>query len=102
MSDLKLKEIINGYHVRRLTAGECVSFLDLMDQRTSRGEGSPQDDIRDMAAACAIGVVDADNKKVNSDPAYWLDNETLDVVNQCGQAVIESSGLTSIEAERGN
>ena len=93
----ELKQIAEGYFVRPLTGRECVAFLDLSAGR----DDSPQQAIKMMAGCCAIGVVDADNKKVNESADFWLD-QPLDLINTLGQAVIANSGLTTVENEQGN
>jgi len=86
----KLIEVCNGYHVRALTARECVKFLDLIDQRGDK----PQDAITLMAGLCSIGIVDSSNVKVSESPDFWLD-QTIDLIQKCGQAVMDNSGMTT-------
>ena len=93
----ELKQIAEGYFVRPLTGRECVAFLDLSAGR----DDSPQQAIKMMAGCCAIGIVDANNVKVNESVDFWLD-QPLELITTLGQEVVAHSGLTTVEKEQGN
>ena len=52
-----------------------------------------------MANFCCIGIVDAGNKRRWETADEWLDNESFDTLEKCGNAVLDSLAQTDVEAE---
>lgn len=93
---MKTKEITPGYFLKKFTGRVYVDLCPHIPKTDD-----PAEAITAMAEFCRVAVVDSEGKAIHETTEDWLE-EDFDLLETCGNAVLDALGKGNKEAEAKN